>query len=136
MGDLVLLFGFVVFFRQKTAYERRMSDWSSDVCSSDLGGSRLANGRSEAIGGSDLAVPEGATVIDAAGKWVTPGIIDIHSHLGNYPSPGVAAHSDGNEMSGPLNAGVWAEHSVWPQDPGFSRALAKDRKSTRLNSSH
>src|SRR3546814_411318 len=90
----------------------------------DGGAIRLANGRIEAIGGSDLAVPEGATVIDAAGKWVTPGIIDIHSHLGNYPSPAVAAHSDGNEMSGPLNAGVWAEHSVWPQDPGFGRALA------------
>src|SRR3546814_16118435 len=29
---------FVFFFKQKTAYERRISDWSSDVCSSDLGG--------------------------------------------------------------------------------------------------
>src|SRR3546814_14547418 len=27
---------FVLFFKQKTAYERRISDWSSDVCSSDL----------------------------------------------------------------------------------------------------
>src|SRR3546814_2108397 len=27
---------FVVFFKQKTAYEMRISDWSSDVCSSDL----------------------------------------------------------------------------------------------------
>src|SRR3546814_20586964 len=31
-----LLFGFVFFFKQKTAYEMRISDWSSDVCSSDL----------------------------------------------------------------------------------------------------
>ncbi len=73
---------------------------------------------------ADLAVPEGATIIDGAGKWVTPGIIDVHSHLGNYPSPAVAAHSDGNEATGPVRAEVWAEHSVWPQDPGFSRALA------------
>src|SRR3546814_6313916 len=28
---------FLFFFKQKTAYERRISDWSSDVCSSDLG---------------------------------------------------------------------------------------------------
>src|SRR3546814_9581580 len=28
----------VFFFKQKTAYEMRISDWSSDVCSSDLGG--------------------------------------------------------------------------------------------------
>jgi imidazolonepropionase-like amidohydrolase len=62
--------------------------------------------------------------IDGTGKWVTPGIIDAHSHLGDYPSPGVEAHQDGNEITGPVRAEVWAEHSVWPQDPGFSRALA------------
>ena len=83
----------------------------------------LADGLVQAIGGPDTAIPEGATRIDAAGKWVTPGIIDIHSHLGDYPSPSVEAHQDGNEVTGPVRAEVWAEHSVWPQDPGFSRAL-------------
>jgi imidazolonepropionase-like amidohydrolase len=63
-------------------------------------------------------------VIDATGKFVTPGIIDNHSHLGVYPSPGVSAHGDGNEVSGPVTAEVWAEHSIWPQDPGFTRSLA------------
>src|SRR3546814_5650756 len=29
---------YIFFFKQKTAYEMRISDWSSDVCSSDLGG--------------------------------------------------------------------------------------------------
>jgi imidazolonepropionase-like amidohydrolase len=72
--------------------------------------------------GKDLA-PDGATVIDGTGKYVTPGVIDIHSHLGDYPSPGVQANSDGNEATGPVTAEVWAEHSVWPQDPGFGRAL-------------
>lgn len=74
--------------------------------------------------GQSIAAPEGARVIDGAGNYVTPGIIDVHSHLGDYPSPGVQAHSDGNEATGPITAEVWAEHSVWPQDPGFSRALA------------
>lgn len=74
--------------------------------------------------GQTIEAPQGATVIDAAGRYVTPGIIDVHSHLGNYPSPGVPAHSDGNDATGPVTAEVWAEHSVWPQDPGFSRALA------------
>jgi len=73
---------------------------------------------------TDGAVKDGYTVIDGTGKWVTPGIIDIHSHLGDYPSPGVDAHSDGNEATGAVRPEVWAEHSVWPQDPGFSRALA------------
>ncbi len=71
-----------------------------------------------------IAAPDGATVIDGQGKWLTPGVIDVHSHLGNYPSPGVSAHSDGNEATNPVTAEVWAEHSVWPQDPGFARALA------------
>ena len=84
----------------------------------------MVDGRIQAIGGSDTPIPDGATRIDGAGRWVTPGIIDVHSHLGDYPSPGVAAHSDGNEVTGPVRPEVWAEHSVWPQDPGFSRALA------------
>ncbi len=74
--------------------------------------------------GADVSVPENYQVIDGRGKWVTPGVIDIHSHLGDYPSPGVEANSDGNEATGPVRPEVWAEHSVWPQDPGFSRALA------------
>jgi len=68
--------------------------------------------------------PAGVNTIDASGRWVTPGLIDVHSHLGVYASPGVKAHSDGNEMTDPATPNVWAEHSVWPQDPGFSRALA------------
>src|SRR3546814_8318091 len=35
------------FFKQKTAYELRISDWSSDVCSSDLPSARLARGRAD-----------------------------------------------------------------------------------------
>ncbi|MEK6636568.1 MAG: amidohydrolase [Pseudomonadota bacterium] len=74
--------------------------------------------------GAKVDAPTGATIINGTGKWVTPGIIDVHSHLGDYPSPGVDANSDGNEVTGPVRPEVWAEHSVWPQDPGFSRALA------------
>jgi imidazolonepropionase-like amidohydrolase len=82
----------------------------------------LENGRITAVG-QTVTAPEGATVIDAAGRFVTPGIIDTHSHLGAYSSPGVQAHSDGNEATDPVTAEVWVEHSVWPQDPGFTRAL-------------
>ena len=82
----------------------------------------FADGKVVAVGQS-LDAPAGATVIDGTGKWVTPGIIDIHSHLGDYPTPSVQAHSDGNEATDPVTPDVWAEHSVWPQDPGFGRAL-------------
>ncbi|HEY0446249.1 MAG TPA: amidohydrolase [Allosphingosinicella sp.] len=89
----------------------------------DNGSILLADGKVAELGQS-VAAPAGATVIDGRGKWVTPGIIDIHSHLGNYPSPSVDAHQDGNEITNPVHPDVWAEHGVWPQDPGFSRALA------------
>lgn len=72
--------------------------------------------------GVGIAIPDGAKRIDGRGKFVTPGIIDIHSHLGVYPTPAVQAVSDGNEATDPNTAEVWAEHSVWPQDPGFHRA--------------
>ena len=84
----------------------------------------LADGVVQAVGDASTPVPEGAITLDGSGKFVTPGIIDVHSHLGDYPSPGTSSHSDGNEATAPARADVWAEHSVWPQDPGFSRALA------------
>ncbi len=37
--------------------------------------------------GTNLTAPAGARVIDAQGRWVTPGLIDVHSHLGVYPTP-------------------------------------------------
>jgi imidazolonepropionase-like amidohydrolase len=83
----------------------------------------LQDGRVQAVGRA-LAAPANVTRIDGHGKWVTPGIIDVHSHLGVYASPGVSAHSDGNEMTAPVTPNVWAEHSIWPQDPGFGTALA------------
>jgi len=84
----------------------------------------MSGGKITAVGGPDTPIPADIAVFDGTGKFVTPGIIDIHSHLGNYPSPGVDAHSDGNEATAPTTPEVWAEHSVWPQDPGFIRALA------------
>ena len=72
----------------------------------------------------NLIVPAGIEKIDAKGKWITPGIIDVHSHLGVYPSPSHEANADGNEMTSPNTAEVWAEHAVWTQDPGFNLARA------------
>jgi imidazolonepropionase-like amidohydrolase len=86
----------------------------------------FADGKVKSVGGAmaDADIPANATIIDGTGKFVTPGIIDIHSHLGAYPSPAVEAHQDGNEATNPATPEVWVEHSVWPQDPGFSRALS------------
>jgi imidazolonepropionase-like amidohydrolase len=83
----------------------------------------LRDGKILAVG-ANVTVPPDATVVDGTGKFVTPGIIDTHSHLGVYAAPGGDALSDGNEMVNPSTPNVWAEHSVWPQDPQFPRALS------------
>ncbi|HEY6219804.1 MAG TPA: hypothetical protein VIV65_07080, partial [Gemmatimonadaceae bacterium] len=83
----------------------------------------LQNGKIAAVGAT-VNAPADAVTIDGTGKYVTPGIIDVHSHLGVYAAPGVPALSDGNEATNPVTANVWAEHSVWPQDPQFPRNLA------------
>ncbi len=83
----------------------------------------LRDGKVAAVG-ANLTPPSDALVVEGGGKFVTPGIIDTHSHLGVYPAPGVDALSDGNEATNPATPEVWAEHSVWPQDPQFPRALS------------
>src|SRR3546814_15083955 len=94
----------------------RISDCSSDVCSSDLeeirnGTLLIEDGRIAAVG-AGLAVPDGYTRIDTRGKWVTPGVIDAHSHLGAWAQPEtVDANNDVNEMTDPNTAQVWIAHT-------------------------
>ena len=83
----------------------------------------IKNGKIEAIGFDLDTRTENAIEYDLSGMWVTPGIIDLHSHMGVYSAPGVKSSSDGNESTSPVTADVWAEHSVWTQDPQFSLAL-------------
>src|SRR5689334_16545802 len=83
----------------------------------------LREGRIVAVG-TNVTAPSDATVVDGTGKWVTPGVIDTHSHIGVYAAPGTFAESDGNEATNPVTAEVWAEHSFWPQDPQIPLAIA------------
>ena len=84
----------------------------------------VTDGRIEAVG-AGLAVPDGTRqVVDASGKWLTPGIIDVHSHMGVYSWPSGDAHGDGNEMTSPTTPRVWAGDSIRVADPAFARARA------------
>jgi imidazolonepropionase-like amidohydrolase len=83
----------------------------------------MRDGKIAAVG-ERVDAPADAVVVDGSGKFVTPGIIDVHSHLGVYPSPQVEALANGNELTNPDTAQVRAENSVWPQDEGFNTARA------------
>lgn len=84
----------------------------------------LRDGRIAAVG-ANVEAPADAVVIDGDGKYVTPGLIDTHSHIGAGAAPGGGtALSDVNEATNPVTGHVWIEHSVWPQDPQFPRTLA------------
>jgi imidazolonepropionase-like amidohydrolase len=86
----------------------------------------LRDGKIAAVGKS-LAVPGGATVIDAHGRFVTPGLVDVHSHVGDFAAPYTLQDvqvSDVNEESSPNSAEVWALHSIRVQDPQFARVRA------------
>ncbi|HRI67000.1 MAG TPA: amidohydrolase [Polyangium sp.] len=84
----------------------------------------LSGGQITAISESAIPVPEGTQIIDGAGKFVTPGIIDTHSHIGVYAMPDTTAHDDGNEVSAPVTADVHTADAFWPQDPAIERAVA------------
>lgn len=90
----------------------------------------IRDGKVAAVG-RDVAIPGSVRVIDANGRYVTPGIIDPHSHIGVGSSPG-EANGDGSNESGPNAAGIWVEHAVWPQDPMFERALAAGVTTTMI----
>ncbi len=89
----------------------------------DNGDVLLRDGRIAAVA-EHIEASDGVEVIDARGRWVTPGLIDVHSHLGVFSAPGVSGHQDGNEMTAAVTPNVWAEHGINPQDPGFEAALA------------
>jgi imidazolonepropionase-like amidohydrolase len=83
----------------------------------------LSDGKIVAVGAT-VNAPGNAVIIDGTGKYVTPGIVDDHSHLGANAAPGGWARTDANELVNPVTGYVWVEHSVWPQDPQFPRDLA------------
>lgn len=89
----------------------------------------MRDGKIVAVG--DLAsMPGGASssarVIDAKGRWLTPGLIDVHTHYGTSAMPGTVVDrsaSDTSELSSPNVADTWIEHAINVQSPSFDRAL-------------
>ncbi|MBJ7438078.1 MAG: amidohydrolase family protein [Sphingopyxis sp.] len=90
------------------------------------GGDVLIRGGKIVAVGKVIANP-GVREVDATGRWVTPGVIDVHSHDGTFVLPLTAIDrdaSDVSETSAPNVADTWVETAVNAQDMGFDRALA------------
>lgn len=70
----------------------------------------------------EIPAEEGWEVIDAAGRLVTPGIVDSHAHIGLSPTA-VAGGMDGNEYTNPTTPGLRGFDALDPADPAFAVAL-------------
>jgi imidazolonepropionase-like amidohydrolase len=85
----------------------------------------VQKGKIIGVGPEDqIATPEGAAIHEVTGKTIIPGLVDTHSHIGIYPRPSVPANGDGNEMTGPVQPGLRALDSIFPDDPGIRMAVA------------
>ncbi|HEV2233791.1 MAG TPA: amidohydrolase [Terriglobia bacterium] len=83
----------------------------------------IENGKIAAVG-KGVTVPPDAEVIDARGEYILPGLVDPHSHMGVYSLPELQANSDGNEMTGDIEAQVRSEDSINTDDPEIPRAVS------------
>jgi imidazolonepropionase-like amidohydrolase len=83
----------------------------------------IQDGKIAAIG-AGLDVPADARVIDAAGRWVLPGFIEAHGHVGVHEEGEGWAGSDSNELTEPVTAQVRAVDAINPADLGFRDAIS------------
>ncbi|WP_426521131.1 amidohydrolase [Diaminobutyricibacter sp. McL0618] len=83
----------------------------------------IESGRITAVG-RDVAVPADIDVVDASGKWVLPGFVEAHGHVGIDEEANGPAGDDTNEMTAPNTAAVRAIDAINIDDEGFRDALA------------
>src|SRR3546814_10052124 len=118
---------FVFFFKQKTAYEMRISDWSSDVCSSDL----ISEQHGQAEGARRRARADRSRVRQGLGDEI--GLEGSHAGGGDLDRIARPRHCPRRRRL----AARPRHRNLWSRKLGQDDARApQDRKSTRLNSSH
>ncbi len=74
--------------------------------------------------GADVVVPAGIRTLDAQGRWVLPGFVEAHGHLGVHEEGEGWAGADVNEMTDPNGAGLRAIDAINIEEEGFRDALA------------
>jgi imidazolonepropionase-like amidohydrolase len=84
----------------------------------------LRDGKIAAVEGPGFAVPDGAEVVDATGKWVLPGFIDAHAHAGVSEEAEGWAGQDTNERTDPVSPQLRALDAINPADLGLKDAIS------------
>lgn len=87
-------------------------------------GTVLIDGKKIAAVGKDIPIPPGATVYDAAGKVVMPGLIDAHCHVGLFPDGVGWEYSDGNECTDPITPQLRGIDALHPEDMAWPELVA------------
>jgi len=93
----------------------------------------LTDGKIAAVAGPGYAPPPGTAIVDAAGKWVLPGFIDAHAHLGVHEEGEGWAGRDTNELTGPVQAQVRALDAINPAEEGFRDAISGGVLAVNIN---
>ncbi|GAB3517678.1 amidohydrolase [Arthrobacter monumenti] len=83
--------------------------------------------------GPKVKVPRSAEVLDAGGKWLLPGFIDAHTHLGVHEEAEGKEGDDTNEMTDPIMAAVRALDAINPHEMGFDDALSGGITAVNVN---
>ncbi len=83
----------------------------------------ISGGVIEAVVDSVEVAPTGYQIVDADGKWVLPGFIDAHTHVGIHEEANGWAGNDTNEMTDPNTAHVRALDAINPYDIAFREAI-------------
>ncbi|WP_313541741.1 amidohydrolase [Leifsonia aquatica] len=85
----------------------------------------IRDGVIDAVGAAgEVSIPDGVATVDATGKWVLPGFVESHGHVGIHEEANGPAGDDTNEMTTPNTAAVRAIDAVNIDDEGFRDALS------------
>ncbi len=96
-------------------------------------GTVLLHGGRIAAMGRDVTIPADVTVIEARGKWLLPGFLDAHTHLGVHEEGEGWAGNDTNELTDPVTAAVRALDAINPAETGFDDALSGGVTAVNVN---
>ncbi|HEY8543050.1 MAG TPA: amidohydrolase, partial [Pseudothermotoga sp.] len=104
-----------ILFKNATVFPITEKPFKGDVL--------IENGKIKQVG-DQIRSSKGVEIIDLTNKYLFPGFIDAHSHIGLYPEGLGSTESEGNEMTDPVTAHLYALDAFYPDDSAIKKALS------------